>query len=196
MESQAEHGKRIDGDDDARDITAALGGDGDAYARIIRRHERFVATRMWRFTRDRADHAELVQEVFVQAFFSLAGYRGDAPFEHWLSKIATRTGYKLWKKADRAGAAEPWPHEALESLAVVEPEELEPAQAAETLFKLLERLSPRDRLVLTLRYVEDRSVEETAELTGWSATMVKVQAWRARKKLRKMLISAGVEVSP
>jgi DNA-directed RNA polymerase specialized sigma24 family protein len=48
--------------------------------------------------------------------------------------------------------------------------------------------------VLVLRYVEERSVEETAGLTGWTQTMVKVQSWRARKKLRKLLEEAGMEI--
>jgi RNA polymerase sigma-70 factor (ECF subfamily) len=45
-----------------------------------------------------------------------------------------------------------------------------------------------------VRYLEDRTVEETALLTGWSETMVKVQAWRARSKLKKLFQKAGVEI--
>ena len=52
---------------------------------------------------------------------------------------------------------------------------------------LLARLPPRDRLVLTLIYLDGCSVAEAAELTGWSQTMTKVQAHRARKKLKKLL---------
>jgi RNA polymerase sigma-70 factor (ECF subfamily) len=51
----------------------------------------------------------------------------------------------------------------------------------------LEQLPPRDRLVLTLLYLESRSVAEAAELAGWSESMVKVQAHRARQKLRALL---------
>jgi RNA polymerase sigma-70 factor (ECF subfamily) len=46
--------------------------------------------------------------------------------------------------------------------------------------------------VVTLMYLEDRSVAETAALTGWSKTMVKVQAFRARAKLRKMMSEESV----
>ncbi len=67
-----------------------------------------------------------------------------------------------------------------------QPESLEPEEAGEILYSLLERLPPRDRLVLMLRYIENRSIEETTELTGWTRTMVKVQAWRARKKLKRL----------
>jgi RNA polymerase sigma-70 factor (ECF subfamily) len=55
------------------------------------------------------------------------------------------------------------------------------------LHRVLDRLSPRDRLVVTLLYLENHSVADTASLTGWSQAMVKVQAFRARSKLRKLL---------
>ena len=60
---------------------------------------------------------------------------------------------------------------------------------------LLEELPPRDRLVLTLRYLEELSVEETAERTGWSRAMVKVQAWRAREKLKRLFAKAEGKVT-
>jgi RNA polymerase sigma-70 factor (ECF subfamily) len=59
--------------------------------------------------------------------------------------------------------------------------------AAEAVHETLAQLRPRDRLVLTLMYLEEHSVAEVADLTGWSETMVKVQAWRAKRKLRKLL---------
>ena len=52
---------------------------------------------------------------------------------------------------------------------------------------MLEKLAPRDRLVLTLLYLESRSVAEAADLAGWSESMVKVQAHRARKRFRNLL---------
>ena len=52
--------------------------------------------------------------------------------------------------------------------------------------RLLAQLPPRDRLVLTLRYLEECDVAETARRIGWTQTMVKVQTLRARKKLEKI----------
>jgi RNA polymerase sigma-70 factor (ECF subfamily) len=70
------------------------------------------------------------------------------------------------------------------------PEALEPSEAGELLHRLLQELSPRDRLVLTLRYLEELSVKETAARTGWSQSMVKVQAHRARGRLEKLFEQA------
>ena len=64
---------------------------------------------------------------------------------------------------------------------------LDPTESAEWLHAVLGQLPPRDRLVLTLMYVEEQSVSEIASVTGWTQSMVKVQAFRARKKLRALL---------
>ena len=154
-----------------------------------------MAMRMWRFTRDRVQHCELVQEVFVEAYMSLSSYKGRAPFAHWLAKISTTVGYRFWKKRtlDRSRSTVPI-EEWSEQLAAHDADALEPSQAADLLHAFLEKLPPRDRLVLMLRHVEDRSVEETAALTGWTESMVKVQAWRARRKLKKLFQEAGLEV--
>ncbi len=181
-------------DPDALDAAQTLLGDADSYARIVRRHQGEIGSRMWRFTRDRFEHEELVQEVFVEAYLGLERFRGDAPLGHWLARIATNVGYKFWKNRYRNSSHASVPIEEWTEIATVDPEDLDSARAAEILHRTLERLPPRDRLILTLRYVEDLSVEETAARTGWTQTMVKVQAWRARQKLRKMLEQAGIEV--
>src|SRR5579862_5261057 len=91
---------------DRGDVTASLGGDAEAYRRIVRRHQDAVARRMRRFARGAAGVEELTHDVFVEAYFSLANYSGRAPFVHWLNRIATRVGYRYWKRRTRAGPAE------------------------------------------------------------------------------------------
>lgn len=58
--------------------------------------------------------------------------------------------------------------------------------AREVVEKLLSQLPPDDRLVLALLDLEQRSVKEIARLTGWSGALVKVRAFRARRKLRSL----------
>jgi RNA polymerase sigma-70 factor (ECF subfamily) len=170
------------------DVRAAVGGDGQAYARIIRQYQGVIAGRMTRFSRDPTVVEELVHDVFVEAYLSLGRYRGDAPLEHWLQRIATRVGYRYWKRRERERVA-PLPADVHDPRLVAD---RSAEDAAEAVAELLERLSPRDRLVLTLLYIESRSVAEAAEMAGWSQTMVKVQAYRARKRLRE-LVSRGNE---
>jgi RNA polymerase sigma-70 factor (ECF subfamily) len=61
------------------------------------------------------------------------------------------------------------------------------------LHDLLAQLPPRDRLVLTLRYLDQCDVEQTARRIGWTKTMVKVQTMRARKRLQKLIERSGTE---
>ena len=165
---------------DRQDIQASLGGDEAAFARLIRRHEPAVAALAWRFTREPAAREELVQDVFVEVYFSLGGYRGDAPLEHWLRRIATRVGYRFWKRRSRRGREEP--------LADLDPPaapgEVDPSAAGVAVQSLLSRLPPPERLVLTLMYFDDCSVQEIAERMGWTRPMVKMRAYRARQRLK------------
>jgi RNA polymerase sigma-70 factor (ECF subfamily) len=175
------------------DVRAAADGDGEAFARIIREHQGQIAARMLRFARDPVVVEELVHDVFVEAYFSLGRYRGDAPLAHWLQRIATRVGYRYWKRRERERArSTPLLVDVTDPRESPEPTDRH--DAVDAVAALLERMSPRDRLVLTLLYIESRSVAEAAELAGWSQTMVKVQAHRARQRLRKLVVefeSAG-----
>lgn len=180
---------------DLEDVRLAGQGDGDAYRRLIERHQDHVARILWRFSRDRRVHEELVQDVFVESYLSLSHYRGAAPFEHWLTRIATRVGYRYWKEKARRQRTEAFDvqewDQATDGDGIAEA--LEPDRAAELLHRVFEQLAPRDRLVLTLRYLEQCDVTETARRTGWTKTMVKVQTMRARGRLRKLLEQSGME---
>ena len=167
---------------DRKDIAACLDGDENSYANLVRRYETQITKLMWRFSRDPGVCEELVQEVFVEAYFSLRSYRGRAPFLHWLRKIAVRVGYKFWKERDKAKT-----FVRLEDFDAIERENIETidaSAAADLLHTLLARLPRADRLVLTLMYFEQCGTREIAERMGWNRAMVKMRAYRARKKLK------------
>jgi RNA polymerase sigma-70 factor (ECF subfamily) len=176
-------------DIDRLDIQASISGDEMGYARLVGRYESQVFAQMWRFTRDRVVLDELVQDVFVEVYLSLRKYRGDAPFLHWVRRIATRVGYHYWKREYRERSRK----EILASLDLPKNEEPIPApsDAAEALFKMLEVMAPKDRLALTLYYFEDCDTKEIAERTGWSLTLVRVRIHRACKRLKHLLTEAG-----
>ena len=172
---------------DIDDVRLSRQGDPDAYTRLIERHQQEISKIMWRFSRNRTVHEELVQDVFVEAYISLATYKERAPFTHWLTRIATRVGYRYWKLKAREKKFERFSLEDWDQLNTKSSEEIDASQAAALLHNLLGQLSPRDRLVLTLRYLEGCDVVETAHRTGWTKSMVKVQTLRAKKRLQKLL---------
>jgi RNA polymerase sigma-70 factor (ECF subfamily) len=161
---------------------ACLGGDEDAFARLVRRYEIQITKLMWRFSRDPVVCEELVQEVFVEAYLSLKSYRGRAPFLHWLRKIGTRVGYRFWKEQAKKKTVMPLTD--FDAIEKKDTEAIDPSVAANILHSLLARLPRADRLVLTLMYFEQCSTREIASRTGWSRGMVKMRALRARKKLK------------
>jgi len=168
------------------DIRSTLEGDGQAYARIVRRYQDQITTQIWRLSRRPADCEQLVHDVFVEAYLSLKHFQGRAPLLHWLRKIATRVGYRYWKQQARLRRQATVPLEDWHKSSPVD-DSVDVAEAAGQVHALLAQLPPRDRLVLTLIYLDGCSVAEAAERAGWSQTMTKVQAHRARKKLKKLL---------
>lgn len=136
---------------------------------------------------------DLAQQVFLKLFSRLDRYepRDGIPFEHWLSRLAVRTCLDaLRTERRRPQMADPPLSEAAgEWLETLRRDDASPPiddvlAARELVDALLARLPPKDRLVLTLLDMEERSVAEVSAITGWSRTLIKVRAFRARRRLR------------
>ncbi len=176
------------------DIVAAVRqGDTASFEELVRRYQPRVFATARRYARRESEIEDIVQEVFIKAFQKLDTYRGEAPFEHWLMRLAVRTCYDFLRVhqrnrehhfSDLSVPEQDW----LERF-VAEPDRApEDAAAARTLVRrLMEMLSPKARLIITLLEIEDRSVKEISALTGWSVPLVKVRAFRARAEMRKCL---------
>jgi RNA polymerase sigma-70 factor (ECF subfamily) len=175
---------------DIEDVRQSRQGNHKAYRRLVEKYEQEIAGIMWRFSRDKLTHEELVQDVFVEAFLSLMTYKNQAPFIHWLRKIATRVGFRYWKEKERQNKRKSLTIQEWDKLSEESIDKISGEEAAELVHKMLKQLPPRDRLVLTLRFVEGCDVEQTAYRTGWSRSMVKVQTIRAKRKLKKIFPDA------
>jgi RNA polymerase sigma-70 factor (ECF subfamily) len=174
-------------------IAAVARGEPACFEPLVEKYSPRVFATARRYARRESEVEDIVQEVWLKAFQKLHTFRGDAPFEHWLMRLAVHTCYDFLRSHKRnresnfselTEAEENW----LDRF-IVEPESArEDAQAAQMLVqRLLEQLSPSARLVLTLLEIEDRTVKEIAMLTGWSVPLVKVRAFRARAQMRKLL---------
>lgn len=137
-----------------------------------------------RFTGDTQQIDDIAQEVFIRAWRNLAKFRADAPFGHWLSRIATRACYDFLRRKQRTANMLPLDEQRDSEI----PDTAESASdAREILAHAMQKLSPEDRLVITLAELEERPMREVAGLTGWSESNVKVRAYRARRTLKKIL---------
>ncbi|MGC2062418.1 MAG: sigma-70 family RNA polymerase sigma factor [Thermodesulfovibrionales bacterium] len=167
-------------------VKAALAGDDDAFAELVRRYKRKIFIIVSKFVRDDDELDDISQEIFVKMYKGLGKYRGDAPFEHWLSKLAVNACYDMLRKRQRDDNKVPL--EMVEySLRSSDNPGSNSNEAWVMLRQALTELAPEDQLVITLLNLEGKSVREISELTGWSQAKVKVRAFRARTKLRKIL---------
>ncbi len=178
--------------EDLADIRSSLEGDEKAFARIVRRYQQQVSQQMWRFTRDPTELEELVQEVFIEVYQSLGSFKGQAPLVHWMRKIASRVGFRFWKKQYRAKAL----NRTLagqSNLTWAAAEELTPGEAEDVLFKLFGHLKVKERLLLTLHYFEGCDARQIAERMNWNMNLVRVRLHRTLKKLRSLVLKMGYE---
>ncbi len=141
----------------------------------------------------RVAEEDLAQDIFLKMFTRLEQYQGNVPFPHWVSRIAVTTCIDQLR-AQRRRPEFRWadlPEEQDEMLDHVLSDDRESLPgdalaARELVQKLLDQLKPDDRLVIQLLDLEQKTLVEISELTGWNQTLIKVRAFRARRKLQKL----------
>jgi RNA polymerase sigma-70 factor (ECF subfamily) len=181
-------------------VKAALQHDDDAARELVRRLYPLVAKMVRSHRPRRTPEEDLCQMIFIKMFQNLSQFSGKVPLEHWVSRIAINTCLnqiafeKVRPEIRNADLTE-------EEQAVVETliktsEELAPDQklaSRQLVEHLLTALKPAERLIIDLLYLQERSVEEIREITGWSEALVKVRAFRARQKMKKLLAQISAE---
>ncbi len=169
-------------------VAAARRHDHVAFAELVRRYKSRVFGLAVRFARDTHELEDLCQEIFIQAYRKLDAFRGDAPFEHWLVRIAMRKSYDLLRRTRherQANISLEATHDFIEDGATRR--DSQTREARETIQHAMSMLSPDERLVLTLLELEDQPVREIAAATGWSEANVRTRACRARVALKQVL---------
>jgi RNA polymerase sigma-70 factor, ECF subfamily len=138
----------------------------------------------------RESEEDLTQEIFLKIFAKLHQYRADMPFEHWVSRISVNTCIDHLRK-QRNRPEYRWSDFSEDQQAILDnlkdnasqPPEQSPEESRELLNRLLLGLKPAERLVVQWLYLEEKSVSEICDRTGWKPSKVKVTAFRARQKL-------------
>ena len=173
----------------------ALSGEESAFEEIMRRYSRRVFHYASKFFRQRSLVEEAAQEVFLKAFTELGSYEGRGSMEGWLTRITTNTCLNMLRSSKRrpeltvSDLTEDetnWLDHKLSDAATEQHQSSERSLvAADLAGRVLQTLAPNDQLVLTLIDGEDASVKDVVKMTGWSESKVKVQAFRARRRMRE-----------
>jgi RNA polymerase sigma-70 factor (ECF subfamily) len=181
-------------------VASALQHDDQAAGELVRRLYPLVAKMVRAHRPRRTSEEDLSQMIFIKMFQKLPQFSGKVPLEHWVSRIAINTclnqieAEKVRPEIRHADLSE-------QEVAVIEnlaasPEELAPDKrfaSRQLVEHLLTALKPAERLVIDLLYLQGRSVAEIRKITGWSAALVKVRAFRARQKMKQQLERISAE---
>jgi RNA polymerase sigma-70 factor, ECF subfamily len=184
----------MDDSDASALVQAALQHDDEAARALVRQLYPMVAKIVRAHRPRRTAEEDLCQMIFIKVFQKLSQFSGKVPLEHWVSRIAVNTclnqieSEKVRPELRHGDLSE-------EELAVIEnlaisSGELPPDQrfaSRQLVEHLLTALKPVERLAIDLLYLQGRSIEEIRRITGWSAALIKVRAFRARQKMKQQL---------
>src|SRR5437879_6589085 len=188
----------MDDSDASALVQAALQHDDEAARALVRKLYPLVAKIVRSHRPRRTAEEDLCQMIFIKVFQRLSQFSGKVPLEHWVSRIAVNTclnqieSEKIRPELRHADLSS-------EEQAVIEnlatsAEELAPDRrlaSRQLVEHLLTALKPVERLAIDLLYLQGRSVEEIRKITGWSAALIKVRAFRARQKMKAQLARIG-----
>jgi len=175
-------------------VQAALQHDDEAARALVRRLYPTVAKIVRAHRTRRTAEDDLCQMIFIRVFQKLSQFSGKVPIEHWVSRIAVNTCLNQIE-SERIRPEVRHADLSTEEQAVIEnlattSEELAPDQrfaSRQLVDHLMAALKPVERLAIDLLYLQGRSVEEIRKITGWSAALIKVRAFRARQKMKQQL---------
>jgi RNA polymerase sigma-70 factor (ECF subfamily) len=171
-------------EEDDRAVRAILAGDTEAFDALARAYRGRLLGICFRYTGNRDDADDVVQDVLLRAYRGLSGFRGEASFRTWLFRIAVNaclnwTAGRRWRGApdsELSALVDPKPSPA---------ERLAQKEKENAVRRAVAGLPERQRITLLLRVYEDLSHKEIAEVMGCSVGTVKANFFFALKNLRK-----------
>ncbi len=166
-------------------IKKVLKGDVRAFAQLVEKHKDRAYTLALRIVRNHEDAEEISQDAFVRVYNSLKDFKGKARFTTWLYKIIYNTAISRFRKKeidsfsmDDSPLKESLHEEKVDGLDI-----LHRSERKKIILSALDRLRPDERAALTLFYMNENSIKEIEEITGLTASNIKILLFRGRKKL-------------
>jgi RNA polymerase sigma-70 factor (ECF subfamily) len=177
---------------DAELVAATLDGELTAFDHLMRRYERLVYSLVASFANRSEEALDLTQEIFLKAYRKLETFDGSGSLKAWLARIAIHEGINTAKSASRRQAR----HEAWH---VVREDHTPPSQDLEILAgerrrqvaTALDRLAPRHRLAIELRYLQEMPIRDVAAALECSEGVARNILFRGLRKLRQQLAQAS-----
>lgn len=176
-------------------VAATKRGYTQAFEELVLRHRQRVLAVAQRITNNREDAEDVAQESFCKAFLHLDAFQEKSQFSTWLTRIAINEAFMSLRR--RRGFFEVLPENPEDGvksgLEAFVDQRLNPEEVCwqrerkQLLTEAINRLGPKIRRTILLRDIEERSVEETAQMLGTSIGAVKARIFQGRRKLRRTL---------
>jgi RNA polymerase sigma-70 factor (ECF subfamily) len=178
---------------DAYYIGKVLEGDKAAFSYLVNRYSEMVYSIAFKLLQNASDAEDLAQEVFISAYQSLKNYRGSSKFSTWLYRITFNKAISKLRKVkheiptdnekhlEKSGGSDP------DSYRGQVQELSDEEEKVKVLEKVISQLPDDDQLLIMLHYYDNQSIEDISNITGLSASNVKVKLYRIRKKLKEMI---------
>jgi RNA polymerase sigma-70 factor (ECF subfamily) len=167
-------------------------GEGEAFGALVERYQQRIFSIVFHLVRRRDEVEDLAQEIFFKAFRAIRSYNFQSSFATWVSRIAVNHCYDYLRKV-RASRVSYYSEMTEESARELErkaespqPRGLDHGEKValrDFVGRLLERAPEDDRIILTLKELQDYSVEDIAGLLKLKPSTVKVRLHRARKRM-------------
>jgi len=179
-------------DSDGMLVTAAKRGDTQAFEGLFFRHQRRVLAAAQRIMNNREDAEEVLQETFHKVFLHLKNFEEKSRFSTWLTRIAMNEAFMLLRRRravfeDLSESTDEGGKSISQTFVDGRPnpeESCSRREHTELLTEAINRLGPRVRRAILLRDIEEKSIEETAQILGTTRSAVKARVFQGRRKLR------------
>lgn len=171
-------------------ITDVLKGDTRAFASLMERYAARVYALVAGLTGDGDDAADLTQEIFIKVFGSLSSFKGRSSFSTWLFRISYNMVVTRLRKPQApdsvSGDDRFWDNIADTATDTADDEE-DGMPTVDMLYEALDLLLPDERTLISLFYLDGKSLAEIAFIMSITETNAKTRLFRIRKKLHKTL---------
>ncbi|MEM9675846.1 MAG: RNA polymerase sigma factor [Bacteroidota bacterium] len=158
-------------------------GDTSSYQYFVNKYKDMAFSIAVSVVKDEFVAEEVVQDAFLNAFNGLKSFNRQSKFSTWLYRIVTNEAFKRLKKMKKeqvVSFVDNYNHQAADKSSFAS---LNEDEQTYIINEALKRLSPNESLVLRLFYLEEESIKEVSQITGWSESKVKVTLHRARKNM-------------
>lgn len=169
-------------------VKASLNGDKLAFGEIVNRYRKMVARTVKGMLGDTVYSEDIGQEVFINLFYSLPEFRGEAKLSTYIQKIAVNLTLNEIKRRKRFFSMFSYKaNDEMHEIDVPDHDTEEKREASEIVNKALAAMDPKFRIIITMRMLQGYSTKETAEILDLPLGTVLSRLSRAQEQLRKVL---------